>query len=234
MIDLQPLLQAPLHALWAKPAYAAFTQERGYAHPTAVAPGAVLFVGIATSYNQTQNIDGDPTQPVVFDVAQSTSPFYRKEADFLKSVNPTLPYAHLDVLFQRESDQKVLQTAVTGDAADFTEAQLTVTRDLFDHLTHLPRGQRPRAIVVANRLAQELLGFFYNPTRPDQHPWLGLTFTEQQIEPHEELYYLCDEWGDIPVIFTIPFSGTTARFNTPEKKAAKHSRLAATLRRLLK
>ncbi|MBC7446852.1 MAG: hypothetical protein H7330_02210 [Hymenobacteraceae bacterium] len=233
MIQLQPLLEAPLTAIWQQPAFSALTSDRGYAHPTTVRPGAVLFVGVAPSYNQTQNADGDPARPLVVEVIGNPSPFYRKEADFLASLDMGLAYSHLDVLYQRESDQKVLQAAVTGPAAAFAEAQLQVTRDLFAHLTHLPRGQRPRAIVVVNRFAQELLGFFYDPARPDQRAWLGLTFTEQTIAPHEELYYLCDEWGQIPVIFTIPFSGTTARFDTPEKKAAKHARLAATLDSLL-
>ncbi len=105
---------------------------------------------------------------------------------------------------------------------------------LLSSLAHLPRTQRPRAIVVANRLAQELLGFFFNPTRPDQRKWLGLMFTEQEVLPTEEPFYICEAWGDIPVVFTIPFSGTSARFSSPEKKAAKHARLAATLGRLLR
>ncbi len=233
MIQLQPLLQAPLAAVWQQSAFAAFTQARGYAHPAAVAPGAVLFVGVAPSYNQTQNVNDDPTAPLIFDPATNPGTFYQREMDFLASVGPHLPYAHLDVLYQRESDQKTLQTALATDAgAAFAEEQLAVTRDLFERLTALPPGQRPRAIVVANRLAQELLGFFH-PLKPATPAWLGLTFTEQEIAPHEELFYRCEEWGPIPVIFTIPFSGTTARFSTPEQKAAKHARLTATLKSLL-
>ncbi len=233
MIDLQPILQAPLTAVWQKEANLPFAHERGYAHPKALQEGSVLFIGLATSYNQTHNVDGDPTKPLVFDLYDNPGNFYRKEMDFLATVDPALPYAHLDVLFQRESEQKAIQAMLGGAGAGFASDQLAVTRDVLTHLTQLPARQRPRAIVVANRLAQELLGFFYNPIHPDERQWLGLTFTEQLIEPHEELYYLCNEWGNIPVIFTTPFSGMTARFNTPEKKAAKHSRLAAILERLI-
>lgn len=234
MIQLQPLLQGPLTALWQQPAFAAFTAERGYAQPATIQPGAVLFLGLATSYNQTHNVDGDPTQPVAYDLYDNPSAFYRKEIDFLTTVRPTLTYAHLDVLFQRESDPKVLQAALAGPAADFARAQLEVTQDLLRHLTQLPKGERPRAIVVTNRFAQELLGFFFDPTQPNREQWLGLTFTEQEVHSQEEPYYLCDEWGDTPVIFTIPLGGQSTRFNTPEKKAAKLARTTATLRRLLR
>ncbi len=232
MIQLRPLLDAPLAAIWQKSAFSPFTAARGYAHPAAIAPGAVWFVGIAPSYNQTLNVGGDATAPLVFDLDASPSAFYRKEREFLASVNPYVPYAHLDVLYQRESDQKILHAAVAGPQEAFAEAQLTVTGTLFDHLTGLPHGQRPRAIVVANRLAQELLGFFH-PLKPGQPAWLNLPFTEQEIRPHEEIFYTTPAWGDVPVIFTIPFSGTTARFNTPQQVAAKHGRLAATLKNLL-
>lgn len=232
MIQLRPLLDAPLAAVWQQPDFLPFTAERGYAHPAAIAPGAVWFVGVTPSYNQTLNVNGDPAAPLIFDLDASPSAFYGKERAFLASINPYVPYAHLDVLYQRESDQKLLQTAVAGPQQAFAEAQLAVTGTLFDHLTSLPHGQRPRAIVVANRLAQELLGFFH-PLKPGQPAWLDLPFTEQQIKPHEEIFYTCPAWGDVPVIFTIPFSGTTARFSTPQQKAAKHGRLAATLKNLL-
>ncbi len=234
-LALSPRLAPGLTALWQSENSQSLTQGRGYAHPAAVPPGAVLFVGLATSYNQTQNVNGDPAAPLVFDVTDNPGAFYRREMDFLAAVSPRLPYGHLDVLYQRESDPKVLQAALydDGPGAAFGTAQLQLTHDLLTHLTHLPPDQRPRALVVANRLAQELLGYFHNDATPTARPWLGLTFTEQPGLPDEEPFYRCEAWGMVPVLFTVPFSGLSERYNTPDKKAKKHARLAATLKRLL-
>lgn len=133
------------------------------------------------------------------------------------------------MLYIRDRKQENVQAMMkTGgqEAAAFLCAQIEMTADLLRRITSSPTV-KPKAIVVANRIAEELLGR-HAKREKDEWLWLNFTFTEMPSHEGEASRFKCSDWGDVPVFFSPPFYGKGGRHNTEEKRKA----LGAALRRV--
>lgn len=92
-------------------------------------------------------------------LAHEKHPFYQPIRDLHKELPPSLPWQHLDIFFQRCTQQKSLAASYQNDAArdekgplflnDFARAQF----DLFERLLKL---SRPKIVVVVNAWASRI------------------------------------------------------------------------------
>jgi hypothetical protein len=200
-LSVQELVGDDLQKIWSDARFKAFC-SRDFLAPDSIPPGSLLFVGINPSYTEAdKNIryyNAQDGQHPYF------KPFKRMAADLKQ------PWAHFDMLFQRETEQKAIDRLLKQpEGTAFIWEQLQLARRLLD-------AAQPSVIIVCNTKAREFLGL---DKHQDQNVWLGLNF-----EWDEELGTY--RYQGVPVFFSSMLSGQRALDSGSHRRLIWHVKRA--------
>lgn len=118
-------------------------KERGFAVQDEIAKNALLFVGINPSYNN------KPEKIFYNNNHSEVHPYFKKFIDISNIVE--MNWAHIDLLFIRETNQKVIKDLGTEHLGHrFFEEQLKMSIAIIEKIL-------PKIIVVNNTYARDLL-----------------------------------------------------------------------------
>lgn len=120
------------------------------------------------------------------------------------------PWAHFDLLFQRETDQKAIDTLCAAPhGVDFVWEQLQVSKRLLD-------AAQPAVLIVCNTKARELLGL---DKAGDRNVWLGLDFCwDDALGTYR--------YQGVPTFFSAMLSGQRALDKGSHKRLEWHIKRA--------
>jgi len=144
VISIKNDFGAQIEDIWSNKEFdSIIIKERGYAVQDEIAKKALLFVGINPSYNN------KPEKIFYNNNHSEVHPYFKKFIDISKIVE--MDWAHIDLLFVRETNQKV----VKGLGAEhlghqFFEEQLKISIAIIERT-------RPKILVVNNTYARDLL-----------------------------------------------------------------------------
>jgi hypothetical protein len=228
-MNLKPLANKRLTAIWSTPDYAAYTALRPML-PASVVPGGVLFLGINPSY-RAEDVEELSAGPIYYQWKQPPlHHYYQAHANFMQLVaghgQPLPAWSNLDMLYMRNGTQETVRLITHApEGRDFVGAQLKLTVSLI-------RKANPAVLIVANNFAATLLGRNRREKKnrrgvvTEHDVWLGYSFPLD-----EELGTCrCPELGNMPVVFVRPFNGLGS-INTHKESTL---RLAWQIRRLLR
>ena len=174
-----------LQAIWSNPLFSVFC-HRDFLAPDKLTPGTLLFVGINPSYTEAD------AAIRYYDAHAGNHPYFRAFKKLAAAVQH--PWSHLDLLYQRETEQKAIdQLLAAPNGLDFVWQQLQLSRQLLD-------AAQPAVIIVCNTKAREFLGL---DRVGKQKAWLGLDFQwDEKLGTYRH--------QGIPVFFTSMLSGQRA------------------------
>lgn len=163
-------------------------KNRGFAVQNEIEQNSILFIGINPSYNR---IPGD----LFYDnLHGETHKYFKKFIEI--SLEVGLNWSHLDLLFVRETDQKVVKKCGNDSLGNqFYDSQLKISKKIIE-IT------KPKIIVVNNTYARELLNSDKFTT-----PKYSFKFDEkigtERIVNNETL-------NGVPIFFTSMLTGQRA------------------------
>jgi len=172
--------------------------SRGYTLPEKILCNSILFIGINPSFDVKKN----EAAVYYYDLyCKENIHNYFKKFQYI-SDNVNQPWAHIDLLFVRETEQKKVKEIIYDDknnGAEFIYEQLLVSK-------HILEACSPKIIIVANTLARRLLG--KDKTKKD-NIWMGLDF---KMDKNVGTYRIInnEKLANTPVFFTSMLSGQRA------------------------
>lgn len=129
-------------------------------------------------------------------------PYFTKIKDVVSKCDYPA-WSHLDMLFLRETNQKIVEILTYSDI-NFIQEQLDITFDIIEKAS-------PRLIVVANALASEFFGKKKNKHAKLDSIWKGYSLDFDNDFDNEISTYKINIGGKMtPVIFTGMLSGQRA------------------------
>ena len=133
-----------IESIWNNPAFDSIQiKDRGYAIQDEIEKNVILFVGINPSYNN------EPGKIFYNNNHSEIHPYFKKFKDISQKVG--LGWAHIDLLFVRETNQKVVKEIDKDELGKkFINEQLEISLAIIESVL-------PRIIVVNNTYARELL-----------------------------------------------------------------------------
>lgn len=119
------------------------SKERGFAVQNDLEENSLMFIGINPSYN------GVPGNVFYENSHGETHKYFKKFIDISKQVG--LNWSHLDLLYFRETNQKVVKSLAENILGhNFYDEQLTISKKIIERT-------KPKIIVVNNTYARDLL-----------------------------------------------------------------------------
>lgn len=133
-----------IEEIWNNPEYNSLQiKERGYAIQNELETNVLLFVGINPSYNN------QPGKIFYNNDHSEIHPYFKKFKDISEKVG--VGWAHIDLLFVRETNQKVVKEIESKKLGKkFINEQLDISLTIIENVL-------PKIIVVNNTYARELL-----------------------------------------------------------------------------
>jgi hypothetical protein len=189
--------------------------SRGFAAPRFLKINSILFLGINPSF-----IESKDKGPGYYDLYVPDQEIYSYFKKFIEvSIDCEIDWAHLDLLYFRETKQEKVDDFVYGKAEglDFISKQLVLTKELIE-LT------KPQIIIASNTKVRQLLGFD-KKVEKNQDVWLGYDFEfdynigTYRIKTEGVLY-------NVPIFFTSMLSGQRALDNGSFKRLKWHIKFA--------
>jgi hypothetical protein len=163
---------------------------RNYLYSKTLDTNSLLFIGMNPSYSKEM---GDETSYDLND-KNNLKPYFKKFNEIAEECD-NVSWTHLDLLFFRETDQRVIYKILKYEnGSSFIQKQL----ELSDNLIKL---SEPKAIVVCNALAGKFFGM-----EKDNMPCLGYDF------PFDNEIGTC-RWNKTPVFFSSMLTGQRALDN---------------------
>ncbi|MBL4586421.1 MAG: UvrB/UvrC motif-containing protein [Flavobacteriales bacterium] len=162
---------------------------RTFAYPNRILRDSILFIGINPS-----NSKDDHNEIETYDLKQDENGHsYFKKFQEISAYCKT-PWAHLDMLFFRETDQSRISELLKSDnGVKYVWEQLQVSGKLMERCN-------PEVIIVCNSLARTFLGF---DSDGKTNIWLGFSFSfDNEIGTYR--------WNGIPVFFSSMLIGQRA------------------------
>lgn len=174
--------------------------------PIKVKQNSILFIGVNPSfgkYNKTEQIKNKiEFYPQIEN--QKDIPYFEKFKDISNYVD--VDWTHLDLLFIRETNQKVISKMMkTKKGIEFISRQLDLSFDIMEK-------SKPRIIVVANSLASEFFGKMKKKhLNAFKSIWKGhkLDFNND-FDKQIGTYKISLNNKEIPIIFSGMLSGQRA------------------------
>lgn len=178
MIDIKILVKDKINALWnefSNEAYCEFSPNSIAEVPN----DGLIFIGINPSMT-------DKDREILTEKNDLNCEFHKLTYDrdidyryfkkfFDISEKTALNWGHLDLLYNRETNQKkVAGLLKTERGRDFIYKQCMISKIVLDQLID---EYNPRIFIVNNTLARELLGEYHSekPTKKSNH-WIGYDF----------------------------------------------------------
>lgn len=133
-----------IESIWNNPAFDSIQiKDRGYAIQDEIEKNVILFVGINPSYNN------EPGKIFYNNNHSEVHPYFKKFKDISQTVG--LGWTHIDLLFVRETNQKVVKELEKNELGKkFINEQLNISLTVIENVL-------PKIIVVNNTYARELL-----------------------------------------------------------------------------
>lgn len=200
VVSVEQIAGAALEKIWFNPQFNAFC-GRDFMAPDSLRPGSLLFVGINPSYTEADK------GIRYYNAHDGQHPYFNPFKQIARETG--MPWSHLDMLFQRETEQKSINDLLKKPhGVDFVWQQLQVARQLLD-------AARPAIIIVCNTKAREFMG------HSDRKDWLGLDFQwDEELGTYRH--------HGIPTFFSSMLSGQRAL------DSGSHRRLIWHIKRTLK
>ena len=147
-VDIEKQFGDRIEAIWKEARLLNLNLEAiktlGYALPQAIQKNAVLFIGINPSFN-----DGDKPGSKYYPLESNEHPFFTRFRTLSEETG--LTWAHLDLLFVRETSHKAIASFLKdAKGKAFLMRQFALSKEILERA-------RPRIIVVCNTLARDLL-----------------------------------------------------------------------------
>jgi hypothetical protein len=172
--------------------------------PQSIETDSVLFVGCNPSFRSGAIIINKEIEfyPINIESKKTEIQYFEKIKDVAsKSGMPS--WSHLDLLFLRETNQKIVEI-LTYSNVDFVQEQLDIAFDIIERAS-------PRLIVVPNALASEFFGKKKAKHESFNRIWKGYNLDFEKDLDNEIGTYKINIGGKMtPVIFTGMLSGQRA------------------------
>lgn len=178
-----------IEAIWKEDKYDYIeSKKRGFAVQDDLEENSLMFIGINPSYN---GISGN----IFYDNSHGeTHQYFKKFIDISSQVG--LNWTHLDLLFLRETNQKVVKSLADSNLGHtFFDEQLKISKKIIER-------SKPKIIVVNNTYARDLLHseLFSSPKYNFE---FDETIGTYRIVKNKEL-------NGIPIFFTSMLTGQRA------------------------
>jgi hypothetical protein len=174
--------------------------KRGVVLQNEMSTKSILFVGINPSFNRGQGVSNNNFNDVNDGFYNNNdghidkNPYFRKFIDISEKLK--LDWAHTDLLFFRETNQKyvnLLLKKATGKK--FIQAQLQISKQIIIQ-------SKPKVIIVSNSLARDIMG-----TAKDHYMGFEIVF-DSEMGTHKIINQV--ELENIPIFFTSMLTGQRA------------------------
>ena len=207
--DEELKVKKEIDKLWAANAHIEYA-NRGYRLQVSLKPNSLLFVGINPSYSEK---DTSTDSCYSFDEESGKiHKYFNKFQDISRKVN--IQWAHIDLLFLRETDQKNVGKII-DDHPDFVYKQLMISKEIIENL-------QPKIIVTNNTLARRLLGFDkFEKNGKSENEWINFEFKfDDSIGTHRITYN--EKLENTPIFFTSMLTGQRALDNGSYERLVWH------------
>jgi hypothetical protein len=174
--------------------------KRGVVLQNEMSTNSILFVGINPSFNIGKGVSNNNFNEINDGFYNNTdghidkNPYFRKFIDISDKLK--LDWAHTDLLFFRETNQKyvnLLLKKATGKK--FIQAQLQISKQIIIQ-------SKPKVIIVSNSLARDIMG-----TAKDHYMGFEIVF-DSEMGTHKIINQV--ELENIPIFFTSMLTGQRA------------------------
>jgi hypothetical protein len=220
MVNIQNLVEERLNKLWKEFANAEFC-EFSPNSILEVPDDGIIFIGINPSLIarvKKQLIEKNDIHCTFHKLINDKNKEYRYFKKFFEvGENTNLNWGHIDILYNRETNQKKIKEMLKHDRSKkFLAKQCEITRYVLDKLID---ENKPRIFIVTNTLARNLLGKYHNqkPIEKSNH-WIGYDF----IWDENLGTYL---YKNNPFFFTSMLTGQRALDNGSYKRLIWHINL---------
>ncbi len=197
-INIEQLFKEKINTIWDDPKFKDIdVVNRGYAVSTNIVERSMLFVGINPSYNHQ-------------DSARFYYPLHQEDNEYRKyfskfeqvSEYTNHKWAHIDLLFFRETSQKYIDEIIKNHPAglDFIWQQLLVSKQILEAI-------RPKVIIVSNTKARQFLG---KDKFEDKDKWLDYDFEFDHDIGTDRIKNKGSVLINTPVFFTSMLTGQRA------------------------
>jgi len=173
--------------------------KRGYAIQEKNIRNSLLFVSLNPSFDEKKD---KPEKNIYYPLYQEGKnyEYFIKFQEISKGVS--LDWSHTDLLFVRETNQKIIKTIICDDknnGAEFIYKQLLISKQIIEKC-------EPKIIVVNNTLARRLLG---KEKTKNQNIWMDFGFEfDDEIGTYRIIKN--DKLKHTPVFFTSMLTGQRA------------------------
>lgn len=121
-------------------------KERGFAIQNKIYFESIMFIGINPSYNDKTGPDGYRYYDTNF---IASYPYFKEFSNVSHKIGA--PWSHLDIVFIRETNQKIIQNLNKDETPifwNFLQKQYTISKEIITY-------SKPIAIVICNAFASE-------------------------------------------------------------------------------
>jgi hypothetical protein len=168
--------------------------NRGYAVPEVLINNAIIFIGLNPSFR-----NGDSSGSFFYKLDRSTTNdiYFKPFREIAERCN--VDWEHLDVLFIRETSQKIIEQ-YEGQYASFYYEQIMIAKEILELA-------EPKAIVVCNTVARRYMG---KEHKNGAQVWMGYNFGAMQEDGTYRIQNPDSKLQGVPAFFSGMLSGQRA------------------------
>lgn len=183
--------------------------DRGYVVHDEIIKNAILFIGINPSYPKKNPAPGNHF--VNHDENKKIYKYFTRFKEISDEIQH--PWAHLDLLYFRETKQKYIWKLLKeNNGGDFVYEQLMLSKEMIFKA-------EPKIIVVSNTLARHFMGFEKSEDR-EKGVWMDFDCSfDNDLGTHR---LTNTELKDTPIFFTSMLTGQRALDNGSFKRLVWH------------
>jgi len=155
IIDIEKQYKQRVLNVWNKFENITILNENGCAYrktpllPRHLHSDSVLFIGCNPSFNDKNVIQNTQIEFYEIDKEKKDIPYFEKIKEIISHCGNTI-WSHIDMLFLRETNQKIVEI-LTYSNKDFIQEQIDIVFEIIDKSS-------PKLIIVVNALASEFFG----------------------------------------------------------------------------
>lgn len=165
--------------------------NRGYAVPESLIKNAIIFIGLNPSF---RNGDSSGCFFYKLDCSTTNDIYFKPFREIAERCH--VDWDHLDVLFIRETSQKVIEQ-LEGEYASFYYEQIMITKEVL-------KLTQPKAIIVCNTVARRYMG---KEQKNGEQVWMGYDFGSMQDDGTYRIQNANSKLQGVPVFFSGMLSG---------------------------
>jgi hypothetical protein len=193
--------------------------KRGVVLQNEMSTNSILFVGINPSFNDKKGLASNDFNTENDGFYNNTdghidkNPYFKKFIDISNKLE--LDWAHTDLLFFRETNQKFVNLLLTkAIGKKFIQTQLEISRQIIIQ-------SKPKVIIVSNSLARVIMG-----TAKEHYMGFEIVF-DSEMGTHKIINV--EELRNVPIFFTSMLTGQRALDNGSYARLVWHIQYALKL-----